>query len=441
MSEEFERLYHRLRNAIEAVIRLASERGLGPELPSNTYEVEWLAQQEPNRSNLRKGTRIEGSFHLLSDTLKTEFSNDPNIQDLLSDATEFAQHNGRFMPVFPGGSQRAALCLLLTYFHRTKLLTVQTDIVAEVVRQFQEDITAATAAIEAIFQVSNFSAPHSFDLGDGITFRPITTEDTNNYGRTSILGAIPRGWNEPKLHEQDWICEAVGTTSKDDMTSFNDFESIIDDVASTMNVCIGGRATFRLLAKRLKSPFLQIGTLSSTQDIPISRLGGGTNIITTDDIDSCRNVFAQLKKVRHDNCHGYVRLAFRRLRASSQRRNLEDHVVDCVVGLEALLANDTERIEATFRFRLRGAVLLPSSFGTALERSDLMGELYDLRSRIVHGSAKPAVLERLAPRAEVVLREILLWYLGKGITLGSKEKIRKTIDEALITGGSRLREL
>jgi hypothetical protein len=136
------------------------------------------------------------------------------------------------------------------------------------------------------------------------------------------------------------------------------------------------------------------------------------------------------------NAASYLQLPLRRLRASASRQEVEDHLVDCVIGLERLLAPDSEALETTFRFQLRGAALLPDRFGSPAERRQLMKNLYRVRSKIVHGSATQSQVREYCPKAEEVLREILLWYLHVGTALGNAQTVAEKPDEALIASAS-----
>ena len=107
-----------------------------------------------------------------------------------------------------------------------------------------------------------------------------------------------------------------------------------------------------------------------------------------------------------------------------------------MIGLERLLATDSENLETTFRVRLRGAALLPDLFGNPRERIDLMNSLYSMRSRVVHGDANVAEVNEYLPWAEKVLKAIFLWYLSHTETLGSRQEVVRKLDEGLVTGGA-----
>jgi hypothetical protein len=133
----------------------------------------------------------------------------------------------------------------------------------------------------------------------------------------------------------------------------------------------------------------------------------------------------------------FLKLPLRRLRLSATRQEAEDHLIDCVIALERLLAPDNSKAETTYRFVLRGAALLPPDFGSSEKRKELMDKLYKERSNTVHGKI-PKDMNELNVKAERVLRQIILWYLKKGITTGKDaNEIVKKIDLSFIDAGQK----
>lgn len=133
---------------------------------------------------------------------------------------------------------------------------------------------------------------------------------------------------------------------------------------------------------------------------------------------------------------GFLRLPWRPLLLASTKQEAEDQFVDYVIALERLLASDSPQLETTFRFRLRGAALLPGTFGDAQEGMSLMSKLYALRSGIVHGSAKSSDINKLLRVAEDVLRTVFRWYLTHTDANTSPQEIIAKLDNALVEGGS-----
>ena len=113
----------------------------------------------------------------------------------------------------------------------------------------------------------------------------------------------------------------------------------------------------------------------------------------------------------------------------------EDALVDYVIGLEALLGTDEERTELGFRFRVRGAVVLSKVRGERRENMRRLGNLYELRSRVVHGQLPPAeALEKALPFAEAALRTTWHWYFERWYDEKDNRRGVAAIDEKLVGG-------
>lgn len=82
-----------------------------------------------------------------------------------------------------------------------------------------------------------------------------------------------------------------------------------------------------------------------------------------------------------------------------------------MIGLEALLGTREEQTELSYRFRVRGSVLLADRKSERKNYLKTLGDLYGLRSAIVHGShISTQELEEYLPLAESALRRIWNWY-------------------------------
>jgi len=66
---------------------------------------------------------------------------------------------------------------------------------------------------------------------------------------------------------------------------------------------------------------------------------------------------------------------------------MDDKITDLAIGLESLLTPDSATGEISFKFRMRGAALLPDRFGLPNDRIKLMKQLYNARCDIVHGNS------------------------------------------------------
>ncbi|MBA2486658.1 MAG: hypothetical protein H0V35_11275 [Nitrospira sp.] len=128
----------------------------------------------------------------------------------------------------------------------------------------------------------------------------------------------------------------------------------------------------------------------------------------------------------------YLQVPVRRLVTSGLRKDREDSFIDCVIGLEALLSTESERTELSYKFRVRGSVILSKRRQERKELIAMLKRLYDLRSRLVHGGrVSPNDLETSLPLAEYALRKVWRWFFDHWSNEKSNEKGVVRIDEDL----------
>ncbi len=65
-----------------------------------------------------------------------------------------------------------------------------------------------------------------------------------------------------------------------------------------------------------------------------------------------------------------------------------------------------------------------------------MGDMYGLRSAVVHGNAYESIVANMVPQSADALQEILLWYLDHIEEFKTKDEARKSLDVAIVDGGS-----
>jgi hypothetical protein len=82
-----------------------------------------------------------------------------------------------------------------------------------------------------------------------------------------------------------------------------------------------------------------------------------------------------------------VDVALDRLNLARRRRSPGDQAIDSGICLEALLGDDSPQ-ELTYKLRLRAALLLGATLSERREIRQAVRDLYDLRSKVVHGRAR-----------------------------------------------------
>jgi hypothetical protein len=82
-----------------------------------------------------------------------------------------------------------------------------------------------------------------------------------------------------------------------------------------------------------------------------------------------------------------VDVALDRLNVARRRRSPGNRAIDCCICLEALLGDDDTQ-ELTYKLRLRAALLLGTALPDRREIRKAVRDLYELRSKVVHGRAR-----------------------------------------------------
>jgi hypothetical protein len=425
-----------LSDAVSAIIVLVESHGIGSDLPINRYQVMWMEPVDPNSSQSRIEELTEPSFHLLQfeqPMLHAQLYANPAVKKILSDAAGFVKQNGILGPMHFGSPESLAEQLLATYFNRVGSFAIDDQIAREVCTQYVEDLRTNTGVIASVFLVENFSASTPFNLSKEVRFRQIERDDIDRYGRIPFHPFIGR--DQPWLDLKHWVCDVEQVSPKDTMVIFNGHGELAEQIAGALNLSTEGTAKFTLLANYWKSPFISSGTVAGGNPFPTSGVGNPVKL-DPDGVKAFQSIYAGVQRIGTDSRLAHLKLPFRRLRLAASRASNEDRLVDHVIGLESLLASDSPYLETTFRFRLRGAALLPQSFGSPRERIDLMSKLYELRSSVVHGKAAPKEVDEFLPMSERILRSILLWSLNRAGAINTIRDVVRRLDEALVTGGS-----
>lgn len=421
-----------LRSAVCGIIDYLQKQGVEPALPRRGYFVQWMQQADESRSCVIEELHTEPVFAFQHDVEK-DLWDIPEVISLVRAVGVYVAANGRFFPWHQRGADELASMIVADYFLRVGALHLDDAAIAATCATFTGDLSSSTAVVETVFQVEGFRAEEPFALTPEITFRPITKEDIDQHGRKPEYH--PWFQQQHMLHEKNWICAITRPATKENNKDFLQRRVLQERIISALNLAIPGRATLTLLAERIVSPYLRFGVTSSRRSLATSRNGAEIHL-TKSAIKEFQSAYEQLTTIEEQEKFSWLRLPVRRVRLASTREEPEDQLVDYVIGLERLLASDTPQLEVTFRFKLRGAALLPARFGTMRERIKLMNHLYSLRSDIVHGNATQEEVQKQLPTAEDILRVILHWYIGAMQSKKSRENILKELDEALVEGGS-----
>ena len=425
---DHERLVDELTHAVEAIVSLAEESGLGTALPTYEYDVHWLEPERTGQSSGKLETREEPSWHLLIRQLDAQINEQPAVRSLKRSIQEFVDREGEFLPRVGGiGPPECVSTLLECYFGRVAELRTDVPTIEQVCSEFESDLKSRTAVCRSLYLLERFASSSEFSLDEAVKIRRITEDDIDTFGR---VGPSFMRRRLPWLNASAWVCEIRETRRKDSVRVPVDHDDVIDAISVALSLTMSGHAALTLLESRVESPFLSAVRSGSSNLIRTGAMGGFIELDDSD-IEKVISHYALAKRVLADSRYSHLDLPFRRLRLAASRREPQDVLVDYVIGLERLLASDGP-VEATFRFRLRGAALLPDSFGDPRKRIKLMSDIYGLRSEIVHGEAKAKEVSDMVPQVEEVFRAIFLWYFNHAESLGNAKGIQQALDDVMV---------
>ncbi|RWM08954.1 HEPN domain-containing protein [Mesorhizobium sp.] len=125
--------------------------------------------------------------------------------------------------------------------------------------------------------------------------------------------------------------------------------------------------------------------------------GGGQSAITRTQLDDVKRIYNRILERREER----VLIALKRLNACMTRDDAVDAILDATIGIEVLLG-DKENQALSYKLRIRAGAL--ASLSGSMKPTDVSAavkNIYDVRSRIVHGlDAKKSKKQLLAPEDE-----------------------------------------
>lgn len=156
----------------------------------------------------------------------------------------------------------------------------------------------------------------------------------------------------------------------------------------------------------------------STRSHEIGRAIGTSDLIqikkTIEDIDGPPRHIAPADLASQRDAH---HMSIRQFQRAIERRLAIDGVVDCVIGLEAIFLAGGDKGELKYRFRTNGANWLAQDRIKRHEIYKQLGDLYDLRSAIVHGSLKQKQEKSIVEHNKLA-KELLADAIKKGLAQG-----------------------
>lgn len=251
---------------------------------------------------------------------------------------------------------------------------------------------------------------------DDITFRPITDDEFSRvYGGSVMFGRSPPlgPWPEFVFVKELEIPKIFDPTV---ITG----QQIIDRLRASLDRCSLVLSTFKD-AGGVSYDGIH-GTQSEFALGGFSTYGAERVPVGSYELSSEEMTRLAAHAAMFNNIHPDLEMACHRLLDSGRRIQWQDTILDSVIGLETiLLAGIKERSELSYRFALHYSTLYPKDERLAAFKT--ARDLYDLRSRISHGtSVKPKIrmgTEQLTPteaaaRARTILRKTIMEFVPGG---------------------------
>lgn len=253
---------------------------------------------------------------------------------------------------------------------------------------------------------------------DEITLRPVTDEEvTRFYGGNTIfrVGNMPVSFPDFVFIKKIEVPKIVGSFDIEE-------DQIIASYQDSLNRCILALSAFkdggaigydgiRIIPVRLVLG-AAFGDMHhfSRESLPLSRYD-----ISPEETLALKE-YIQFFQVAHST----LQMATQRLVDAARRTKPEDAIVDSIIGLESiLLYSPGDTSELRFRFSLNYSMLFPKE--GRQEAFYLARQLYDLRSKIVHGDllqknikigAKERSVFEVATLAKSILRTTIVQFLS-----------------------------
>lgn len=425
MSESLLKVEQAFDRAVQFVIHFARERGIDDAFPLRTFQVQYFKPVEPSRATLVIESRTERSFTLFYSRWREELDAAEPIVTLNSLCESFSNMYGIAMEKY--WKKSYGTMMVSRYFKKAQRFAHEPSVVIEVVHEFESDLTASQEQIELVYYVEGLRADVPFSLMDGdISFSPVSEADLRKYAERNEITIALKDFD---LSLTGWTCRILLQGDKPGFNDLNKATDILDQILNAFSLVSDGNARFRLLSKDVANPFLHMGRVSGGE--PVNSGRGGPIYLTTSDVQKLDNMLRRLALISTDERLRLLRYPLRRMRSAANRRSIADAFLDTVVALEGLLAHDTPALESTYRFRLRGAALSSDEFGSPQERLKTLGDMYSMRSRIVHGDNISATLDPLLAQADRILKSIFLRYLEFSKSIKPEDVIR-TVDEWMV---------
>ncbi len=325
------------------------------------------------------------------------------------------------------------LPLFRSYLEKVRRFAYRKREVDRIIRELINHLDMPAPEIKGIIILEDFSAARSFRLGPKMTIRPISRHELIQLGRSDSLIGSRLGGGALIPRTDWWICEVVIPNPRGTAIGFNSIHDVEDLLSLSLRAFKPGGLRIGLAISQVVGPFGRTGQMRGGRLDQIT-VGGSRYSLSSTEITAFTRFWRKFTSIMKQDKH-YLQVPIRRLHAAGTRAQCEDALVDYVVGIEALLGTKEEQTELGYRFRVRGAVLLAKKRSKRKNYLGVLRELYNLRSRIVHGqSVSIDKLNKALPKAESALRTVWRWYFDRYANRKDNSAGIAEIDKKLVGG-------
>ena len=304
---------------------------------------------------------------------------------------------------------------------------------SNLLEEFADAVLAGKVVNKLSIVIDGLNAAHlPIKLDDDTVIRNVTEEELWGFGEEESLAS--RQWLTPfpaHFPDSDWnILDIEIQFNREKEFSGNidlqfDKEreisnaeyAIFDAVLASLRLASSGWLKFIDLGSQNNFGMNSVGRTVSMSRVPkeVGRYEGNF-YLDQDMIYNLKNYWSRVLAVIKSDSH-FLRLPAMRLIEGGSRNQPRDAIIDYSIGLESLLTRGDR--ELSYKFSLRGAMILSWDGGRRKDFYDNLESIYKLRSAIVHGNSqinqKKLALNDAQHIAEEYLRKIWWWYFTKNI--------------------------
>jgi hypothetical protein len=338
---------------------------------------------------------------------------------------------------------RLTLQFIYQLFPRTNALRVSED-VRRLWQRFIAELKVPVWVYRGVANLRNFAVdanvPDPLRLEEGVTIRGRSFDALRSLGFNDFtLDALADDWSEGMGASSYVICVEHTRTKAPENLILNDSTGITAAQQAITCLRLSGRGHVMMgpmWSTRASRFDVGVGSGRLRGGWTLPSIGGSEYVLTraiAREIRSLQPVIRYLAEHGYGRGPGNLDLALRSFVSSYDRfpASQDSQLVDIITAAEALLGTESE---ITFRLAFRVAGMLGRTAAERVQVFNDMKRFYDVRSKIVHGSAltrwRPAMLARTEDTRDFV-RRLLVAFVRLAASSSPTRYTRQFFEEEL----------